>query len=445
MAKSKLQPYTCEACGASFPKWLGKCTQCGKWNSIVEIAGTKKGRESSSLRLQDIPSQVGIERRSTEIGFLDEILGGGLPPASTLLLAGEPGIGKSTLLFQMFSRAKGRVLYVSAEESAQQVAGRYRSFAESSENEFFVLTESKLSRILEEIESLRPDLVAIDSIQMISTESLDRVRGGAASLRETSEQLVTAAKSLNFILWIVGHVTKEGDIAGPKTLEHLVDTVLLFSSAEDLNIRLLQVQKHRFGKSGELALLEMKTGGLVPREGGETFWIQEHSEDLPGCAYTAIVLGSRVYCVEVQALCSPTHFPSPRRSTTGFDLNRLYLILAVLEKRLKLPFSQMDVYLNVVGGLKVQDPGVDLAVAAALVSAMTDHPVSRNQVFCAEVGLTGELRRVAQLRERAKLCEKIGKRVFVTCEKSQLKSTDFRNLDLIEASQLRTALQNLLS
>lgn len=445
MAKTKSFAYRCESCEAELSQWYGRCPKCDEWNSVIERVSPATKKKQKARALSEISEGQTLVRQSTHLDFLDDILGGGLPEATTVLLAGEPGIGKSTLLFQMFSKSKERVLYVSAEESAAQVAGRFRSFSKQQDSDFFVLTDHRLSQILEEIERLQPKMVAIDSIQMISTESLDRARGGAANLREISDQLVSTAKAKGFTLWIVGHVTKDGDIAGPKTLEHLVDSVLLFSSCDEPGVRFLQTQKHRFGKSGELAVLEISEAGLNEKKGGESFWIQENNQNLSGCAQTAVLFGSRVYCVEIQALCTPTHFPSPRRSTTGFDINRLFLILAVLEKKLKVNLSQMDVYLNVVGGLKIQDPAADLAVAAALLSSLEDKAISSKSIFCAEIGLTGELRKVPQSSERAKLCEKLGKTEFVTATLGASKSPNLRNIQMRESLNLYAAMQNFLS
>jgi DNA repair protein RadA/Sms len=445
MAKSKSLAYRCESCEAELSQWFGKCPKCDEWNTIAEKQSPSRTKPQKAKALREISESQGVFRETTHLKFLDEILGGGLPKSSTVLLAGEPGIGKSTLLFQMFGRTQERVLYVSAEESAHQVAGRFRSFAKKGDSDFFILTDHRLTYILEEIERLKPAFVAIDSIQMISTESLDRLKGGAASLREIADQLVSAAKSKGFSLWIVGHVTKDGDIAGPKTLEHLVDTVLMFSSCDEPGVRFLQTQKHRFGRSGELAVLEISEKGLTEKEGGDCFWVQQHGHSLSGCAQTIILFGSRFYCVEIQALCSPTHFPSPRRSTTGYDLNRLYLVLAVLEKKLKIALSQMDVYLNVVGGLKIQDPAADLAVAAAILSSFFDKPTFHQGVFCAEIGLTGELRKVPLCLERAKFSEKIGRKAFMTASGALPKTLKPGGLRCEERANLHDAMQSFLS
>jgi DNA repair protein RadA/Sms len=422
VAKAKKAQYVCSNCGSVYPKWQGQCAQCEEWNSIeIETASGFAGSATAGAKLQklsDIEISESFEKQSCAIPFLDRVLSGGLPQGATVLLAGQPGTGKSTLLFQMFGKLKGKkLLYVSAEESASQVAARFRQHQQVDKDNLFVLTDNHLEEILRQIDRLKPDVIAVDSIQMIMTSEFERVKGGVASIREVSEALVSKAKSLNSILWIVGHVTKDGDIAGPKTLEHLVDTVLLFSNAEEPQVRMLQTQKHRFGQSGELAVLEISDKGLREKPGAESYWMQEHSESVAGCAFSPVLMGSRVYCVEVQALCVPTHFPSPRRSTTGFEMNRVYLVLAVLEKILKLTFAHQDVCLNVVGGLKVNDPAMDLAVGAALVSAHSEKTSPSNRVYCGEIGLTGEIRNVPLLELRRASSAQIGKTDFI-CAKS---------------------------
>jgi DNA repair protein RadA/Sms len=341
-------------------------------------------------------------RRNSGIEFLDRVLGGPLPEGTVVLVAGEPGIGKSTLLFQMMAKQKDPVLYVSAEESEQQIAKRFRKLSPELSDQLYLISESRISEILQSIESLKPKVVVIDSIQMMISDNESFAKGGAANLREAADVLIQAAKAQNFTLWIIGHVTKEGEIAGPKTLEHLVDTVLVFSAAEDSRLRLLQSQKNRFGPSGELAVLEMDERGLTEKKDDAAFWIHKASAQVPGCALAPISFGSRILAVEIQALVVNSYFPSPRRSTSGFDLNRLLLLLAVLEKRLHIPFSRMDVYLNIVGGLKLSDPTADLAVAAALASAHSERALSAQCFLSAEVGLTGELRPVPSFSNRAR-------------------------------------------
>ncbi|MBN8554593.1 MAG: DNA repair protein RadA [Deltaproteobacteria bacterium] len=402
MAKLKSQPYICSSCHTSYAKWMGRCTECGELNTVSEVVSiTTSGRSTSApVRLVDVKDIQNDEKKSTHLDFLNRLVGDGIPTGTAILLAGEPGIGKSTLLFQMMAQQSESVLYVSAEESVQQISRRFKSFPSKNSDQLFIISENHTGRVLEHIDALKPEVVVIDSIQMMMTDSEDRVKGGVASLKEITEALVNRAKERGFILWIVGHVNKDGDIAGPKTLEHLVDTVLIFSMAEDSRLRILQTQKNRFGPSGELALLEMDEKGLREKQEGDSYWVHQRDQGVAGCAISSILFGSRVLSVEIQALVVDSYFPSPRRSTSGFEFNRLYLLLAVLEKRLKIPFGKMDVYLNVVGGLKISDPGADLAVAAALVSAHSEKPIPKQTIFCGEIGLTGELRPVAALKDR---------------------------------------------
>lgn len=445
-SKKLKEVYVCRDCSASFPQWFGKCPDCESWNSVhLQTAKSEPGALSSgsALKLTDLKSDVKLSRESLGIDFLDRVLGGGLPRSAVVLVAGEPGIGKSTLLFQLAASLQNRsCLYVSAEESLNQLGARFQRIGESNKEKIYVMSENRLPVILEEIKKTKPDHVIIDSIQMMFGESAERVKGGQAAIREISEELVAYAKAYQFTLWIVGHVTKEGEIAGPRSLEHLVDSVLFFSSANEPDLRILQIGKHRFGQSGELALLEMTEAGLSEREGADDYWMQERQKKVSGCALASVMMGSRCYCVEVQALCVPTYFPSPRRSTSGFDYNRLLMILAVLERRLKLPFSQDDVYLNVVGGLRLQDPGADLAVAAALVSAKTEKALSLSDVFCAELGLTGELRPVANLRDRVKSAHQVKKTRFVTAPYSKLPKEQ-NGMDVATCVDLDEALESL--
>jgi len=433
MSKPRADSFSCRDCGAVFPKWMGKCLECGALNSVEKV-NPSESRKSSSVelraqRLVDLPLESDTMPVSTGVDFLDRILGGGVPRGTVLLVAGEPGIGKSTLLFQMLSQSSGKSLYVSAEESASQIGKRFRQLQKDLGEQMYILAEQRISEILSQMDILKPQWMVIDSIQMIQTED-DRAKGGMATIRDLTDVLVSKAKELGTILFIVGHVNKDGDIAGPKSLEHMVDTVLVFSMAQDSNLRILQTQKNRFGASGEVALLEISDKGLHETKDFDSYWTQKHRTAVYGCAVAGVVLGSRIVCVEIQALVVNSFFPSPRRSTSGFDLNRLILILAVLEKRMKIPFSRFDVYLNVVGGLKVSDPGADLAVAAALVSAFSEKALPTDAVYFGEIGLTGELRPPARHRERMQYLTRARKsNIFSPNEKFDDLQSLFPDLD----------------
>lgn len=410
MAKKTSEAFACSNCGAVYAKWLGKCQQCESYNTVSVVGPNASGGRSAELRatrISDLILEDVGQRKLTGIKFLDVVLGGGLPSGTVVLLAGEPGIGKSTLLFQLLAHYPRRSLYISAEESLSQIGRRFRQLKAELPQEMYLLAEHRISEILEQMKILRPEMMVLDSIQMISAED-DRAKGGHSMVRDITDALVSAAKELGITLFIVGHVNKEGDVAGPKTLEHMVDSVLVFSMAEDSKMRILQTQKNRYGPSGEVVLLEMSEKGLAESKEFDSYWLQAHQKQVYGCAIAGVLMGSRIVPVEVQALVVNSYFPSPRRSTTGFDLNRLVLILAVLEKRLKIPFSRFDVYLNVVGGVRIQDPGADMAVAAALVSAYSEKPLLADSVFVGEMGLTGELRPSSLHRDRLQNLSKRG-------------------------------------
>lgn len=424
--KAKKAVFECQGCGAQYPKWQGKCASCEQWNTIAEVSAEVMANqrlsqaldENKLVKLNEIDVEGVEQKRTLGLDYIDRVLGGGLPPASVVLLAGAPGAGKSSLLFQLIQNRRAKTLYVSAEESAQQVALRFRK---NKPSDVYVLTDPHLSSILSAIEKLKPDFVAIDSIQMVLAEK-QGFGGGIAGLREVAEQLVQHAKHHAYDLWVVGHITKDGDIAGPKALEHLVDTVLTFSLSDQLDYRVLQTQKHRFGRSGEIAVLKMDSDGLHEVPAAESFWLQNQETLSVGCSHAAALLGSRVFCVEVQALVVSTNFPSPRRSATGYESSRLHLLLAVLEKHLRLPLSQLDVYLKIVGGLKINEPALDFAVAAAICSAIREQPLSPQSVFAGELSLTGELRPIVDALRRYESCRQIGKNeVYLPAAHKELK------------------------
>lgn len=402
MAKAS-KTYRCQSCGAQFSKWVGKCLECGNFGSLLEAASDAHQVHASDFKatkLRDlvIPSEE-EQRQKTGLGYLDRLLGGGLPSGSVVLLAGEPGIGKSTLLFQMLSQSSVQSLYVSSEESLSQIGRRFKKFQKDLGDRMFLLAEQNVSDILNQMELIRPRVMVLDSIQMLHAGA-EKGFGQSTNMREVTDALVSRAKQLDISLFIVGHVTKDGEIAGPKTLEHQVDVVLVFGMAEDSRLRILQAQKNRFGPSGEVVLLEMGDGGLVESQEADSYWVRKHQKQIYGCAVAGVLLGSRILPVEIQALVVNSYFPSPRRSTSGFEYNRLLLILAVLEKRMKIPFSRYDVFLNVVGGIKIADPGADLAVAMALISAVQEHPLDPDTVYVGELGLTGEIRPAPLQKDR---------------------------------------------
>lgn len=465
MAKSRTI-YICNACGAESPQWFGKCPSCGVYGTLEEQAVTsnfsnnnsRSGWQSKSRQngKAERPPQPRISLRFTEItqeeqsrfasgyGELDRVLGGGIVPGSLVLIGGDPGIGKSTLLLQVANQLSQRlpqILYVSAEESGQQVklrasrlgVGKSSSEAEETENgtgkpnqkssptenpstqsNLYVLPETDLEEILRELESLKPQVAVIDSIQTLYFAALTSAPGSVAQVRECTSALMQVAKRENITLFIVGHVTKEGAIAGPRVLEHLVDTVLYFEGDRYASHRLLRSVKNRFGATHEIGIFEMVEHGLAEVENPSELFLGNREESSTGTATVVACEGTRPILVELQALVSPTSYTSPRRSTTGVDYNRLQQILAVLEKRVGIPLSKLDVYVASAGGLGVEEPAADLGIAIAVVASFRDRMVDPRTVLIGEVGLGGQVRLVSQMELRLKEAAKLGfKRAIV--------------------------------
>jgi DNA repair protein RadA/Sms len=419
MAKAK-SVFTCQSCGYHTAKWLGRCADCGAWNSFVEemMAPPRKGRQASTSQPQlPLPlAQVTRdedERILTHIGELDRVLGGGIVQGSLVLIGGDPGIGKSTLLLQAVaglsqdrSDTDRSVLYISGEESATQLRMRSDRLGVSNQD-VYILTETSMEVIKEQVSRLRPRMLVVDSIQTVFTAEVASAPGSVTQVRESTAQLMTLAKSLNLPILIIGHVTKEGAIAGPRVLEHMVDTVLYFEGERHNVYRILRAVKNRFGPTNEIGVFEMQQAGLVEVESPSELFLAERPLHASGSIVVASMEGTRPLLVELQALGSPSGFGTPRRVASGVDHQRMALLLAVLEKRLGMPLQQHDVYVNVVGGLNVDEPAIDLGVVTAVASSLRDVPVDPDLVVFGEVGLTGEVRAVghvdARLREAAKL------------------------------------------
>jgi DNA repair protein RadA/Sms len=403
--------YLCTECGGETHRWEGQCPHCKEWNTLVEErvrrapaaerAGADRGAETRAVSLADVE---GVERPRWGIGLaeLDFVLGGGVVPGSLVLLGGEPGIGKSTLLLQVSARmaaAGHRVLYVSGEESAYQVKLRAQRLPEPSDA-VLMLAETSAEVVIDRVEELAPDVLVIDSIQTLYTERLESAPGSVAQVREVAAALQRVAKRREMAAFLVGHVTKEGGIAGPKTLEHIVDVVLYFESPTGLEHRIVRGTKNRFGAADEIALFRMGAAGLEPVDNPSALFLQGRQERASGSAVVAALEGTRPVLVEVQALVNKSVYGSPQRVTTGFDSRRLALLLAVLERRARLRTSDLDVFLNVVGGLRLSEPAADLAVVSAVASAIRDVVLDAEAVFVGEVGLGGEVRPVRQLDRR---------------------------------------------
>jgi DNA repair protein RadA/Sms len=416
MAKSKVI-YVCQACGVTSPKWVGRCTSCGEWNSYIEeIEATGvKGKTSSvgsvflqkPLSLAEIP--IGrMNRFSTSNHEFDRVLGGGLVPGSIVLLGGEPGIGKSTLALQVALNVKEKlVLYISGEESLEQI--KLRSTRLTAENESCLfLSETSLENILAQIDNVKPELLVIDSIQTVSTEMIESGAGSVSQIRECTAGIMQKAKTLGIPVILIGHITKEGSIAGPKVLEHVVDTVLQFEGDRNYVYRILRASKNRFGSTSEIGIFEMKGDGLREVANPSELLLNSEHQGLSGTAVAAAIEGVRPFLIEVQALVSSAAYGTPQRSATGFDLRRLNMLLAVLEKRAGFKLITKDVFLNIAGGIRIVDPASDLAIICSVLSSNFDLPVSFNVCFAGEVGLTGEVRPVSRVEQRIGEAAKLG-------------------------------------
>jgi len=411
MAKAKTL-FECQSCGFITPKWMGKCTNCGSWDSLVEM--TQETRPSSSKK--SITSTVNpqaisiteieedqVERMSSYEQELDNVLGGGIVPGSLTLIGGSPGIGKSTLLLKIAGNlaAHGkRVLYVSAEESAGQIKLRANRL-DANQKELYLYPEIRMEKIFDELNEKRYDLVVIDSIQTIYSDALSSAPGSVTQVREITFDLMRFAKETKTAIFIIGHITKEGSIAGPRVLEHMVDTVLYFEGDSSTEIRILRGFKNRFGTTSEIGIFEMGKNGLVSASdiAGRFFSTMIKS---PGSAKSIILEGTRPLIIEVQALVSQSGYPNPKRSATGFDSNRLTMILALLEKKLDLPFNQYDVFINITGGIKITETATDLAIVAAILSSFRNRPIDNQTVFIGEVSLIGDIRESYQIEPRLK-------------------------------------------
>jgi DNA repair protein RadA/Sms len=418
MAKTKTE-YTCQSCGSRYSKWMGQCSRCGEWNTIVEElvesgskdkawqqAGTKSPTSSKVRAVKDfIPDRS--ERFSSGDAELDRVLGGGIVEGSVMLVGGEPGIGKSTLLLQMALGLQHKVLYVSGEESEQQVQMRARRIGIKNED-CYLLTATSTQEIFQQIKNEDPDVLIVDSIQTLHSQLIESAPGSVSQIRQCSSELIQFAKESGTPVFLIGHITKEGQIAGPKLLEHMVDTVLQFEGDRHHIYRLLRSHKNRFGSTHEIGIYEMHGDGMRAVSNPSQLLLSERDADLSGNAVAATLEGIRPMLIEIQALCSTAVYGTPQRSTTGFDTRRLNMLLAVLEKRCGFRLATKDVFLNITGGIRVDDPAIDLAVVAAILSSNEDMALSPQICFAAEVGLSGELRPVPRLEQRISEAEKLG-------------------------------------
>lgn len=399
--------HRCTSCGAGAPKWAGRCDGCGEWNTLVEeldvrvVPSSVVGRSSVALPIAEVADESAM-LRSTGLTEVDRVLGGGLVPGSVTLVGGEPGIGKSTLLLQLagsVAAAGQKALYVSGEESASQVRGRAARL-DAIHDDLWLVGETVLPHVLSHLDEVKPDVVVIDSVQTMVNPELASAPGSVAQVRECAHALVQEAKRRGIALLLVGHVTKEGTLAGPRVLEHVVDTVLEFDGDRQHGLRLLRASKHRYGPTSEVGLLQMDENGLTPVDDPSGLFLADRVTGVSGSAVVPTVDGNRPLLVEVQALVAPSQLATPRRSAQGFDHGRLSMLLAVLERRVGLPISNAEVYALAVGGARIFDPGADAAVALAVASSLTGHPLDDDLVVVGEVGLGGELRHVSHINRR---------------------------------------------
>ena len=418
MAKVKTT-FFCQSCGSQFPKWQGQCSTCKQWNTIVEeviqkveksdwksTSDTTAKRVSKPLKINEIDSAQETRMKTLDAEF-NRVLGSGIVPGSLTLLGGEPGIGKSTLLLQISLQLPYRTLYVSGEESQKQIKMRAERINPNNDN-CFVLTETKTQNIFRQIETLEPEVVIIDSIQTLHSDYVESSAGSISQIKECTSELIKFAKETTTPVILIGHITKDGHIAGPKILEHMVDTVLQFEGDRNHVFRILRAHKNRFGSTNELGIYEMQGSGLREVSNPSEILISKREEELSGNAIAVTLEGMRPLLIEVQALVSSAVYGTPQRSATGFNAKRLNMLLAVLEKRAGFRLGAKDVFLNITGGISVDDPAIDLAVVAAILSSNEDEPILRDVCFAAEVGLSGEIRPVQRVEQRILEAEKLG-------------------------------------
>lgn len=451
MAKVKVV-YTCQECGYTAPKWLGRCPDCSQWNTIVEerrVEGKREGLHGPDSATPPAPiTAVGSaaeDRIKTGIGEFDRVLGGGLVPGMCVLVGGDPGIGKSTLLLQAmggFSGEGHRVLYVSGEESVRQIRLRAQRLGVVDSN-LFVWSEVSVENIIEAIKGTRPEVVVVDSIQTMYTGEVESSPGSVSQLREASLKLITTAKAMEIPLFLIGHVTKEGAIAGPRVLEHMVDTVLYFEGRTSYIYRILRAVKNRFGSVMEIGVFEMKESGLSEVKNPSEVFLQEMPEGATGSCVTASLEGTRTLLVEIQALLAKSFFGVPRRTVVGVDYNKVLLLIAVLERKAKIALSNHDIFVKVAGGMRTDEPAADLAILASIVSNYLEKPVGKRTVVFGEVGLAGEVRAVNQAGQRIKEAEKLG---FGRCvlPRDNLKGADLpKGCEAVGVSTVKEAMDAL--
>jgi DNA repair protein RadA/Sms len=452
MAKQKTV-YVCQNCGAESPKWIGKCPSCKEWNSYQEeiIAPVNSKAEIGIPEMERRPRLIDSiniddkERTVTLISELDRLLGGGMVSGSLILLGGEPGVGKSTLALQIaLSLEKSTILYVSGEESEEQITLRAKRIRKSNPN-CYVLSETELGNILAHANNIKPGLIVIDSIQTISTTMLESSAGSVSQVRECAALLQKYAKTTGIPVILIGHITKDGSLAGPKVLEHIVDVVLYFEGDNNYVYRILRSVKNRFGSTAEIGIFEMMESGLREVSNPSEMFINQHDELLSGIAIASTLDGVRPFMIETQALVSSAVYGTPQRSTTGFDIRRLNMLLAVLEKRAGFRLGAKDVFLNIAGGLRVTDPAIDMAIMASILSSNLDIPIPKDICFAGEAGLSGELRPVSRISQRINEASKMGfKKIYIS---KFHKGIDVKpsGIEIVKVGKIEHLVRNLFS
>lgn len=444
MAKTKTV-YLCQSCGADSAKWLGRCPSCGEWNTFVEQRISKGPIRSSSQENRTLTAPQSMEDvRSEQVARIDlrngefnRVLGGGVVPGSMILIGGEPGIGKSTLALQVALQIDKKTLYISGEESPQQIKLRADRLG-SGTGQCSVLAETSLQVIINQIREMKPQLLIIDSIQTLFSEDLESAPGTVSQVRDCAARLLREAKENHMPVILIGHITKDGSIAGPKVLEHIVDTVLQFEGDSHHLYRILRASKNRFGSTSEIGVFEMTGAGLREINNPSELLINQQPPDLSGSAVAANVEGIRPILIEVQALVSSAVYGTPQRTSTGFDTRRLSMLLAVLEKRASFKLASKDVFINIAGGLRVDDPAIDLAVVAAILSSTVDIPVDQYTCFAGEVGLSGEIRPVHRIEQRLGEADKLGmKRILMPAFNRKRVETSRFNIEIVEVSRVQ--------
>ena len=454
MAKTKTS-YFCQSCGAKSAKWVGKCPVCNEWNTyveeVIEREETKISSKSFSTKREAKPvllrnvERQSIDRIDTQDSELNRVLGGGIVPGSLILIGGEPGIGKSTLMLQLAIQLQNhKILYVSGEESEQQIKMRAERIAPPGEH-CYIFSETNTQNILRQANELQPDLIIVDSVQTLHSSHIESPPGSVSQIRECTGEFQRFAKEVGVPVFLIGHITKDGTIAGPKLLEHIVDTVLQFEGDRNYAYRILRTLKNRFGSTSEIGIYEMLGSGLRQVINPSEILLTHRDEQPSGIAIAAMMEGMRPFLIETQALVSPAFYGTPQRSATGFDVRRMNMLLAVLEKRSGFRFGTKDVFLNIAGGIRVDDPAIDLGVMAALISSYEDVAIPANVCFAAEVGLSGEVRAVGRIEQRIAEADKLGfEKIFVSGYNGKLTDTKKFGIEVITINKIQELVRMLV-